>query len=88
MVPMTLKKICHFSINGHLRGLAFNIREKYIITPQVYWIGSGTSNIVDSGDRNKVYYTHSYTLFDVHGELKLSEQLSHFADIVSGHLKM
>jgi outer membrane receptor for ferrienterochelin and colicin len=60
-------------------GTTFNYQNKYLVTPQMYWIAAATNDEKNSvGKRDSA---DAYCIFDVHAEAKLFSSLSIVGDI-------
>lgn len=62
-------------------GVTMAYREKYILSPKFYWIGTSNNFETDPNDASKRTHTPSYFLSDLHAEAKYTESLSIVGDI-------
>ena len=77
-VKTDLPLISPYKLKG---GVTLNIAGKYIISPQIYWIGSANNNEADPDDSSRRLRAASYFLVDLHTEVRINDNFRIYSDI-------
>ncbi|RDH86077.1 MAG: hypothetical protein DIZ80_01000 [endosymbiont of Galathealinum brachiosum] len=77
-VKTNLPLISEYKIKG---GASFIYRNKYTLTPQIYWVDDSNNNQADPAEPTKRLQTDSYFVTDLHAEVVLTKNLNIVSDI-------